>query len=50
MDGEDWCGLAVRIHERAVVGVVVGIVVEGPFAGCLQVQGDEGPERLAHLG
>src|SRR5919108_2200697 len=40
MDGEDWCGLAVRTHEGAVVGVVVGVFVEGPLAGCLQVQGD----------
>jgi hypothetical protein len=29
MDGEDWCGLTVRTHEGAVVGVVVGAFVEG---------------------
>ena len=38
MDGEDWCGLAVHTHEGAVVGVVVGVVAEGPLAGCLRVQ------------
>ena len=40
MDGEDWCGLAVRTHEGAVVGVVVSVFAEGPLAGCLRVQGD----------
>jgi hypothetical protein len=40
MDGEGWCGLVVRTHEGAVVGVVVGVVAEGPLAGWLRVQGD----------
>ena len=53
MDGEDWCGLAVRTHEGAVVGVVVGVVAEGPLAGCLRVQGDDaslGRERRSRDG
>jgi hypothetical protein len=40
MGREDWCGLAVRTYEGAVVGIVVGVVAEGPLAGCLRVQGN----------
>jgi hypothetical protein len=43
MDGDDWCGLTVRTHEGAVVGIVVGAFVEGPLAGWLRVQGNATP-------
>jgi hypothetical protein len=30
MDGEDWCGLAVRTRDGTMLGVVVGVFARGP--------------------
>jgi hypothetical protein len=40
MDGEDWCGLAVRTRDGTMLGVVVGVFAQGPLAGRLRVHGD----------
>ena len=40
MDGEDWCGLAVRTRDGTLLGVVVGVFAQGPLAGRLRVHGD----------
>jgi hypothetical protein len=40
MDSEDWCGLAVRTRDGTMLGAVVGVVVQGPLAGQLRVQGE----------
>jgi hypothetical protein len=40
MDREDWYGLTVRTREGTVLGVVVGVFLEGLLAGRLRVQGD----------
>jgi hypothetical protein len=40
MDGEEWQGLTVRACNGRVVGVVVGVFAEGPFAGRLRVHGE----------
>ena len=39
-DIETWHGLTVRTCEGAVLGVVVGVFVQGPLAGWLRVHGD----------
>src|ERR687883_1803923 len=39
MDGEDWCGLAVRPGDGTWRGVGVGVFAQGPLAGRLRVQG-----------
>jgi hypothetical protein len=39
MDDEDWLGLTVHARDGTVVGVVVGVFVEGPLAGRLRVEG-----------
>jgi hypothetical protein len=40
MDGEDWCGLAVRTRDGTMLGLVVGVFAQGPLAGRLRVHGD----------
>ena len=40
MDGEDWCGMAVRTRDGTMLGVVVGVFAQGPLAGRLRVHGD----------
>ena len=44
-DIEAWHGLAVRTREGHVVGRVVGVFADGPLAGRLRVQGDNGLGR-----
>jgi hypothetical protein len=39
MDSDDWSGLTVRTRDGRVLGVVVGVFVEGLLAGRLRVQG-----------
>jgi hypothetical protein len=39
MEGEGWCGLAVRTRDGTMLGAVVGVFVQGPLAGRLRVQG-----------
>ena len=45
MDGEEWQGLAVRVRDGPVVGVVVGEFPDGPLAGRLRVEGEHAPGR-----
>jgi hypothetical protein len=39
-DDEDWCGLTVRTCDGTMLGVVVGVFVQGPLTGRLRVQGE----------
>jgi hypothetical protein len=39
MDGEDWQGLTVRVHDGAALGVVVGEFPDGLLAGRMRVEG-----------
>ena len=39
MESAAWQGLTVRASDGRVVGVVVGVVADGPLAGHLQVEG-----------
>jgi hypothetical protein len=40
MEGEGWCGLAVRTRDGTMLGAVVGVFAQGPLAGWLRMQGD----------
>ena len=47
MDEEDWLGLTVRARDGRVMGVVVGVFMEGPLAGRLRVEGAYTPGAAA---
>jgi hypothetical protein len=40
MDSEEWSELTVRARDGTVLGVVIGVFVEGLLAGRLLVQGE----------